>query len=133
MRPPSLLIEEVAERLVTVRRVEPTLDFNFALSVTPLFMLCKAELLAAVNALGGEAIWGIEQLIPGRMHADPGVLIEQLLPRVLQMLNEIMDATPVERLSGVSISPKALRPPTKDFPDTFSEINRQSIRWQLGL
>jgi hypothetical protein len=93
----------------------------------------QADLLAAIAALGGEAMWGVEQLIPGRMHADPGMLIEQLLPRVLRMLNEIMDATPVERLRGVSLSQDHLRPPVRPFPDTFHELNRQSIRWQLGL
>lgn len=96
----------------------------------------QAELLAAFAALGGDAAWGVEQLIPGRMHADPGTLLEQLLPRILRMLNEIMDATPVEQLSNVSLQPGDLEVPVApagSYSNPFDEINRQSIRWQLGL
>ena len=96
----------------------------------------QADLLEAFAALDGEAAWGVDEVIPGRMHADPGVLLEQLLPRVLQMLNKIMDATPVERLSGVNLQPGDLEVPVApagSYSDPFNEINRQSIRWQLGL
>jgi hypothetical protein len=96
----------------------------------------QAELLAAFAALDGDAAWGVEQRLPGRLHADPGTLLEQLLPRVVQMLNEIMDATPVEQLSGVSLQPSDLEVPVApagSYSDPFDEINRHSIRWQLGL
>jgi len=93
----------------------------------------QADLLAAFAALGGEAAWGVEQVIPGRMHADPGILLEQLLPRVLQMLNKIMDATPVEQLSGVSLGTSDLVPPVDAHSEPFNELSRQSIRLQLGL
>jgi hypothetical protein len=94
----------------------------------------RDELLAAFAALGGDAEWGVEQLIPGRFHADPGVLLEQLLPRVLHMLNRIMDEAPVEKLSGVNLAPGDSGPPNKEgHSETFHELNRQSIRWQLGL
>jgi hypothetical protein len=93
----------------------------------------QSELLEAFAALGGDAEWGVEQLVPGRIHADPGILLEQLLPRALQMLNKIMDETPVERLSGVRLEPGDSEPPTEGDSDPFHELNRQSIRWQLGL
>ena len=96
----------------------------------------QAELLKAFAALGGEAAWGVEQRISGRLHADPGILLEQLLPRVLRMLNEIMDATPVEQLSGVNLQSSDLEVPVApagSYSDPFDEISRQSIRWQLGL
>jgi len=93
----------------------------------------QTELLAAFAALGDDAAWGVEELIPGRMHADPGILLEQLLPRVLLMLNKIMDATPVEQLSGVSLESSHLQPPVGAHSEPFRELNRQSIRWQLGL
>lgn len=93
----------------------------------------QAELLASFAALGGTADWGVEQLLPGRIHADPGVLLEQLLPRVLLLLNKIMDATPVEQLSHVSLQASDCQPPTGPTPGPFVELNRQSIRWQLGL
>jgi hypothetical protein len=93
----------------------------------------QAELMAAVGGLGGSANWGIEQLVPGRFHADPGILLEQLLPRVLHLLNKIMDATPVERLTHVSLQPSNSLPPHGAQSDPFDELNRLSIRWQLGL
>jgi hypothetical protein len=66
------------------------------------------------------------------MHADPGVLFERLLPAVLELLNELMAATPVETLSNVSLKPEDLLPPAgSDQP--FAERERHSIRWQLGL
>lgn len=93
----------------------------------------QADLIAAFTALGGETAWGVDEVIPGRIHADPGVLLEQLLPRVLLMLNKIMDATPVEQLSGVSLEPADSEPPVGPHSESFRDLNRQSIRWQLGL
>jgi hypothetical protein len=87
----------------------------------------------AIHALGGPECWGVESLIPERLHFDPGIFIEQLFPRVLAMLNDTMDNTPVEQLSSVSLSPAESLPPNDPQHDTFGEINRQSIRWQLAL
>jgi hypothetical protein len=93
----------------------------------------QVELLAALSGLGGHADWGIEQLVPDRFHADPGILLEQLLPRILQLLNKIMDATPVEQLAHVSLQPSDYLPPSGPQSGPFVEMNSQSIRWQLGL
>jgi hypothetical protein len=93
----------------------------------------RTELLASFNALGGAGAWGVEQLVPGHFHADPGILVEQLLPRVLDMLNEIMNATPVESLAHVNLQPSDLVPPVGPHSGPFVDVNRQSIRWQLSL
>lgn len=93
----------------------------------------QADLATAINALGGPTVWGIEQLIPGRNHADPGVFLEELLPRVLQMLNRVMDATPVQRFPHVSLQASDCKPPEGKGAGTFLELNRHSIRWQLGM
>ena len=61
---------------------------------------------------------------------DFRMLLERLLPSVTGLLNELMTATPVERLSGVSLRPQDLAPPRGDG---FGERERLSIRWQLGL
>jgi hypothetical protein len=87
-------------------------------------------LLAAVAALGGELAWGIEQVIPGRFHADPGILLERLFPLLLDLMNSIMEATPVEKLSGVALGPSHRDPP---HGPPFDERARLSIRWQLGF
>lgn len=92
--------------------------------------------MQAVNALGGPSVWSVQTLLPGQLHADPGILLEELLPGVLRMLNAILEATPVEQLPHVNLRASDLEPPTIEpgqLPDTFSAINRQSIRWQLGL
>jgi hypothetical protein len=93
----------------------------------------EPTLRAAFTALGGLADWGVEELVPGRLHLDPGVFLEHLFPRVLAMLNKIMDQTPVERLAYVSLQPGDCLPPAASQLDPFFEMNRQSVRWQLGL
>lgn len=92
-----------------------------------------AKVTQAIEALGGAEEWGVESVIPGRLHFDPGVFVEELLPQALAMLNSVMDNTPVERLSNVSLMPSDSLPARDSRLDTFNEMNRQSIRWQLGL
>jgi hypothetical protein len=87
-------------------------------------------LMDAVAALGGNAVWGLEEIIPGRFYADPGILIERLLPFLVQLLNAIMAATPVETLPGVNLLPAQLIPPAEA---PFDERSRSSVCWQLGL
>jgi hypothetical protein len=86
----------------------------------------------AFTALGGVGNWGVEELIPGRLLFDSGVFLEQLFPRVIAMLNRVMDETPVEHLPHVSVHPSDFLPPTESQVDPFVEQDRQSIRWQLG-
>ena len=96
----------------------------------------EAAILAAMDALGGRGSWGASTG-PYRWLVDPGVFIEQLLPRVLTMLNEVMDKTPVEQLSQVHLTQADRQPPAPNPAsggmDEFSERSRLSIRWQLGL
>lgn len=91
----------------------------------------QGDLEAAIKTLGGTALWGIEPAVSGPMYADPGVLLELLLPRVLSMLNRIMEATPVERFRHVRLQPHDGGPPADD--QNFNEATCRSIRWQLGL
>lgn len=92
----------------------------------------QRKLLAAFNALGGEARWGVEKLHPNNLgfHADLGILLEELIPRIISLLNQVMTETPVERLSHVTLSPGDTSPPTEG---SFAELIRHSIRLQLGL
>jgi hypothetical protein len=87
---------------------------------------------AAIKALGGDGAWGIDRSIPDRILADPGVVVDRIFEEVVVLLNAIMAATPVESLPNVALAPGDLRPPSRR-DDTFSEQNRLSIRWQLGL
>jgi hypothetical protein len=90
-------------------------------------------LLAAMDALGGRAGWGVNAAaaIPVRTHVDPGILAERLFEHVLKLLNDLMKATPVEQLTHVLLAPAASSPPTGDT--VFEPWKRDSIRRQLGL
>jgi len=92
----------------------------------------RARILAAADRNGGRAEWGLRELIPGRLHAGPAVLLERLLPAIIKLLNELMAATPVEDLSGVALKPERHAPP-QDRNSPFGERERLSIRWQLGF
>ena len=89
------------------------------------------RILEAADRRGGREAWGLQERLPGRLHAEPGVLLERLLPSVIELLNELMTATPVEEL-GVSLKPEDRVPP-RGRGDAFGELERHSIRWQLGL
>ena len=86
---------------------------------------------AAAERQGGAESWGFRDLLPGRLCAEPDTLLQRLLHEVTQLLNGIMEATPVETLSDVSLSPSDLLPPIGN--GEFGERERHSIRWQLGL
>jgi hypothetical protein len=94
----------------------------------------EAELLAAMDALGGRAKWGVTPTLPGRSHVDPGILVDRLFQAFPSLLNELMDETPVERLAHVRLKPLDAQPPDSADPmDAFATWVRRSIRWQLGL
>jgi hypothetical protein len=71
-----------------------------------------------------------EEILPGHFYTDPGVLLERLLPLILDLLNEIMAATPIDALSGVVLDLSHFRPPAEE---PFDERTRLSVRWQLGF
>ncbi|NEK87948.1 hypothetical protein GCU60_19600 [Blastococcus saxobsidens] len=89
-------------------------------------------LLDAMDLLGGRADWGVEELVPGLHFVDSGRLLDRLVAEAVKLMNELMAATPLEQLSGVTLTREQCRPPAAPR-GTFSERNRESIRWQLGL
>ena len=54
------------------------------------------NLRTAFAALGGEKAWGVELSAGQETYVDPYLLLENLLPRVIRLMNLIMDETPVE-------------------------------------
>lgn len=97
----------------------------------------EAEILAAMDALGGHARWGVRSLGAGMSHVEPAVLVDRLFDEVVKLLNGLMRETPVELLPHVTITAENSQPPVEDPPrgnfETFSEWNRLAIRWQLGF
>jgi len=94
----------------------------------------EEKVLMAMDSGGGRVVWGV-RTAAGRTVVDPGAFVEHLLPAVLELLNSVMQVTPVERLEHVQLTTAQCQPPP-DEPGTasiFSERNRLSIRWQLGF
>ncbi len=88
------------------------------------------EVVTAMDALGGRSAFGVRELLPDRIHADPGMLLDAIFGRTIVLLNDLMRLTPVERLDDVYLAPEDDASPS-DGP--FEPWSRDSVRWQLGL
>ena len=88
------------------------------------------DLAGLMDAVGGRELWGMRSVIPGRHHADPGLLLEQLFPAAVKLIDNTMATCPVERLGGVTLMPSDCVPPDDD---QFGAWTRNSILRQLGL
>jgi hypothetical protein len=64
------------------------------------------------------------------VYVDPGVYLEAVLPLITEALSVIMDATPVETLSGVDAATLSQGPPDDDL---FRPAVRQRLRLLAGL
>lgn len=91
--------------------------------------LAADELVAEMEHLVGKESWGVRDLLRGRVHADPGVLLDRVIACCLELLDDRMRLTPVELLV-TSRSPRRICIPTGG---EFDERVRTTIRWQLGL
>jgi hypothetical protein len=88
------------------------------------------QLVRAMDACGGREHWGIQQVLDDHYHADPGILVDQIFRAIVAFLDEVLEATPVERLDGVLLRDGDALPPDSG---PFQQFSRSSIRWQLGL
>jgi hypothetical protein len=86
----------------------------------------EGEILACVDNLGGQAAWGAQPAAGGTVAVDPGQFVERLFPAVLGLLNAVMAATPQASAGGQRTGPNYAHP-------WYSERNRLSVAWQLGL
>ena len=86
------------------------------------------QVLEAVDALGGREAWGVVQPFPDYgPHLHPGAFVEELFPRFLNLISEIMKATPVEQLLHENVRPERL-------PEAYPRaLQDQRVLWQLGL
>ena len=88
------------------------------------------RLVAAMDAVGGRDAFGLRIALPDRAHADPGKLADAIFTRTVDLLNQLMEKTPVENFAGAAIPNDDLAPPNDDV---FGSQPRESIRLQLGL
>ncbi len=95
----------------------------------------KSEVLDAMDALGGSSRWGARRFGDHEVLLEAGELLEALFPRALDLLNELMLSTPVERLPHVALTPEHTAPPVNrsGSTDVWDEWVRNRIRWQLGF
>jgi hypothetical protein len=91
------------------------------------------QVLAAMDLLGGRQAWGVEHFGSTRHLADPGMLLDHLLPAVAQLLDDLMGTMPFETFGGVQLTEQDRQPPRVEAHRAFGARGRESIRWQLGL
>jgi hypothetical protein len=87
-------------------------------------------LVSAMDALGGRESFGVRVLFPGRIHADPGELVDEVFRRAVSVLDQLMAMTPVELIVAEPLAERDHAPPEDDI---FGVATRESIRLQLGL
>lgn len=91
------------------------------------------SVLSLIQSLGGASEWAVKTFYDDELLFDPRVLVEKILLLVIEILNLVMDRTPVETLSGVSLSETDVEVPSSTKVAFFTQMNRESIRWQLGI
>lgn len=89
------------------------------------------ELLAAMDRRGGRDSFGIRAVDTNVFALHPDSFIERLVPHCTDALNQLMDATDVTRLPGVSDVNLMHGPPEGD--ELFSDEMTRSIRRLAGL
>lgn len=90
----------------------------------------QSEVLGAMDALGGQAAWGARDVLPSRVHLDPGLFVDRLFVQTLRTINDLMANTPVDKLLSEPLTASETECPV-DGP--FQPWVRRSIRWQLGF
>lgn len=91
----------------------------------------RARLLGAVARRGGDERWGIRPLWGDEVGVEADTFLEALIPTVADALNDLMTATDVERLPGVSASD--LTGPPTDSKSEFSPAQSRLHRLLAGL
>ena len=88
----------------------------------------REAIFRSLEKLGGSKAWGLEEPYPTYgLHIQPGQFSERLLAHSVELLNQIMTATPVEHLEGIA-NPDGLQ--SARLP--MSLLDERRI-WQLGL
>jgi len=83
------------------------------------------RILASMDRLDGRAAWGVQAGSNGSAVVDPGQLVAELFPRVMALLNAVIERTPLGSAAG--------QRPSGDGHPWFNQRNQRTIRWQLGL
>jgi hypothetical protein len=106
---------------------------RIALQITDDSSAGEESVSSLIQLLGGAREWAVERFYDDELLFDPRVLVEKLLFYVIEVLNLVMNITPVEILGGVSLSESDTEVPDETKVAFFTKMNRESIRWQLGI
>ena len=85
-------------------------------------------IMAAIDRLGGPAAWKVERLLAGQLYVDPFTLVDELLPRVASLINELMGR--IVDAVGKPISVK--EGPWRDW-DLWGNRTRERVLRQMFL
>lgn len=93
----------------------------------------RATLRHLVETLGGREAWGYEEISNRFACVKPSLVVEEVLPRALTALNELMALTPVTQLPGMSDDTVLLDAPPADERFVWDEDTRRRVRLLSGL
>lgn len=82
------------------------------------------------NRLDSAAAFGLSRESDSRAYVEPGVYVEAIFPLVMEAMNALMDATPVENLPGVQARALMSGPPNDAL---FSPARRGRVRLFSGI
>jgi hypothetical protein len=86
----------------------------------------EKKILEGMDALGGRQAWGAQAAPDESTVVDPGRFVEQLFPKVLTLLNAVMEHTP-------SASSAEQRRSSSEEHPWYNVRNKLSLGWQLGF
>jgi hypothetical protein len=87
-----------------------------------------AEIEEAIAEIGNLEDWGVDRSLEGRHYIEMRRFVENLVPIAVQILNDILAATPVELLGSVPVDDEG-----SGADEAWRSDYRIRIRWQLGL
>jgi hypothetical protein len=89
----------------------------------------EALVLRAAGALDD---FGLTRERDGRLHIEPGVYLEAILPRVAESINAVMEETQVENLPGADPAQMRTGPPAEDWTSHPDFVERIRLLGGIG-
>lgn len=86
------------------------------------------ELANAMRSTGGLESWGFRETVPGQLWVRPFVLIEQMIVKTTEALNDLLAAMTDPNLPAPT--DPAPEPSIESWP--WEKSSRRHIRWQVG-
>lgn len=88
------------------------------------------QLLAGIQKLGGNALWGVRDLSPDMAGLEADTFADSLIRSAVNLMNLIIKTTPLEQLPGVNPSTLSSEAPSDEV---FAVERRQAVSALLGI